>query len=693
MQNLSPQLPDGQSLRLQAAELEIEAATENEPGRQRRFRMVAYTGGAMKLTGWKHPVVVDLNGIDVGLQRRPILLDHTRDVDCVLGQTDRITVEDSRLLVSGEVLGDSGKVQRVIALSDRGFAWQASIGARADDVEFVPAGSTVEVNGREVSGPVNIARRALLGEVSFVVLGADDQTSAEIAATLEAATQDDNSMRAGADFANWVTAQGFDAGNLSERQQQSLSELFATRGARTEADAATDVSDDGNPVATLRAELAAETQRVGRIRKICSGRHADIEARAIAEGWDNMQTELEVLRATRPQGPAIHSRDASRPDAEAIEAALCLSASLPEQKCGKLFSERAMNAALGRDLRGIGLHYLMHAVIRAAGMHVQPGLVDNDFIRAAMAADRKLTASGGFSTVSLSGILSNVANRTMLASFEAVDNVLGQIAAQADANDFKQVTSYRLTGLGEFQKVGPDGELKHGSLSEETFQNQVETYGTLLSLTRQMMINDDLGAFLRLPRLIGRQSAIKLQKVGFGLLLANANAFFSAGNGNYFAGAESNLQINSLTTAEQMFFDQKDENGDPVSMTPGVLLVPTSLKTVGDQLYNDVAVNETTTANKPKPNRNPHAGKFRPVATPWLNAQSLTGSSDTAWYLLADPADAAVLEIIYLRGRRVPYIESEESSFNTLGMQWRGYFDFGVALQEKRAGVKSKGAA
>ena len=141
-----------------------------------------------------------------------------------------------------------------------------------------------------------------------------------------------------------------------------------------------------------------------------------------------------------------------------------------------------------------------------------------------------------------------------------------------------------------------------------------------------------------------------------------------------------------------MFFDQVDENGDPISMTPGVLLVPTSLKTVADLLYNEVTVNETTTANKPKPARNPHAGKFRPVPTPWLNAQSLGGSSDTAWYLLADPADAAVIEVVYLRGRRTPVIESEETAFNTLGMQWRGYFDFGVALQEHRAGVKSKGA-
>ena len=447
-------------------------------------------------------------------------------------------------------------------------------------------------------------------------------------------------------------------------------------------------------MAALRAELAAENERVRAIRRLCGGNHDEIEATAIADGWDAAQTELEVLRATRPKGPAIHSENGHGTFAEGIEAALCMTAGrISEEACGTMFSDRAMEAALSKELRGAGLHYLMHNVIRAAGKSVRPGLVDDDFIRTAMAADRTIQAAGGFSTISLAGILSNVANKTMLASFRGVDNILGLIAAQADANDFKQVTSYRMTGVGEFKKIGPDGEIKHSTLSEETFQNQVETYGTILSLTRTMMINDDLHAFLRLPRIIGRQSAIKLQKVGFTLLLANAGSFFSSGNSNYFEGADTNLQITSLSTAEQMFLDQKDDNGDPISMSAGLLLVPTSLKTIADQLNNEVAINETTTANKPKPARNPHAGRFRPVATPWLNAQSLAGSSATAWYLLADPADAAVIEVIYLRGRRTPVIESDETAFNSLGMQWRGYFDFGCSLQEKRAGVRSKGTA
>jgi hypothetical protein len=39
------------------------------------------------------------------------------------------------------------------------------------------------------------------------------------------------------------------------------------------------------------------------------------------------------------------------------------------------------------------------------------------------------------------------------------------------------VTRYRMTAAGIFQKVGPDGELKHAGLDEESYTNQRETWG------------------------------------------------------------------------------------------------------------------------------------------------------------------------------------------------------------------------
>src|SRR6185436_12590006 len=111
------------------------------------------------------------------------------------------------------------------------------------------------------------------------------------------------------------------------------------------------------------------------------------------------------------------------------------------------------------------------------------------------------------------GILSNVANKFLLDGFEAVESSWRAIAAIRNVQDFKAVTSYRLTGGFEYLEVGPTGELKHASVGEESFTNQARTYGRMFSITREHMINDDLGALTAVPRRLGRGAALKLNDV------------------------------------------------------------------------------------------------------------------------------------------------------------------------------------
>jgi len=685
----------------------IEAAGEtegDEAPQLRRFAMTAYTGGKLNLPNFPFPVVVDLSGMRIPAKSRPILRDHS--IQQIVGHTESININRSTLRLKGVISGSNEHSREVAESSANGFPWQSSIGAMGSRMVFVDQGESVEVNGRRFTGPIYVARQSVLREVSFVALGADDRTSATLAASHSEARIGVTSM----EFEQWLEAQGFNSEDLDETQTASLTAMYEASRESSEPDddgpddneliTATGADDepetedgDDDPVGVLRARRAAEIRRFYRIGEICR-KHPDIEARAIEEGWDETRTELEVLRASRPRGPAIHSEDGSGRSAASIEAALCLSSGLSEDQLGNWYDEKAINAAISRDLRGASIHTLLYEVIRAGGGHARPGRVDNDTILAAFTANNRLIqASSGFSTISLSGILSNVANKAMLAAYTAVNAVATQICATTDANDFKQFTRYRMTATGMFQKVGPDGEIKHTTLDEESYSNQVETYGRMIALTRQMMINDDLGAFLQIPRAIGRMSALALEEAVFVLLLSNPNNFFDAGNNNYFEGATSALDIDSLTTAEQMFLDRVDKNGKPILILPAMLLVPTSLKVTAEQLFNQTEINQQPANNKAKPAGNPHAKKFRPVVSPYLGLSSLAGNSQTAWYLLAAPSDVAAMEIAYLRGRRTPTIESGETDFNTLGMQWRGYFDFGVAMQDHRAAVKSKGAA
>ncbi len=61
-----------------------------------------------------------------------------------------------------------------------------------------------------------------------------------------------------------------------------------------------------------------------------------------------------------------------------------------------------------------------------------------------------------------------------------------------------------------------------------------------------------------------------------------------------------------------------------------------------------------------------------------------TGNSSKAWYLLSEPSDLPVIEVAFLNGQESPTIETSETDFNVLGIQMRGYHDFGVALQDPR---------
>lgn len=692
-----------------AGVVKIEAAAGDQ--KIAKFSMSAYNGGALNV-GFGLPVVVDLAGMEVTQKSRPILLNH--DTDRIVGHTDGITVTGSAIKATGVISGTGAHAREVIANAANGFPWQASIGATPLRMSKVEAGDTVKVNGQTFTGPLYVAAKTRLNEISFVPLGADDTTSAKVAAAANGHFLETYTMT----FEQWLKARGHNIDDMTADVKSALEATFeaeqklakskdagdlnAAKGEAGKADDKPEIKADAGTkgdsawdgqkaVAEIKAEIA-ERDRVAAIRAECGDDFAEIAAKAIDEKWDFTRTQLEVLRAKRPAVNVGGRRDAAE-QAKVIEAALCLTAGLDEEQLGKQYGEKVMNAAVSSEHQGLGIHALIYETIRAAGGHARPGMVSNDTIRAAFDADRTLQASG-FSTVSLSGILGNVANKTLLAAYESV-NLVGERIARVEPNvpDFKAYNRYRLTGNGGFSPVGPDGEIKHMSVSEDSYSNQLDTEAVMIALTRQMMINDDLGAFLQLPRVMGRKAALSKEKAIFTTLLGGTGSFFTTGNKNYFEGAATPLSVDSITTAEQMLMDQVDNDGDPILVAGSLILVPTSLKVTAEEIYKETRLNETTTANKPKPASNPHANKFEVVASPYLNAQSLANASATAWYIFADPNDIPVIEIGYLRGRRRPVIESSDTNFNTLGMQWRAYQDFGVALQDPRGAVKSKGAA
>jgi hypothetical protein len=145
------------------------------------FDMLAYTGAPMHPDGWWDLVVIDLTGVKIPSQHRPILRqhDHTR----IVGHSTAITVSDKGIEASGVLSGAGPDAKEVAELARNGFQWQASVGANPIRREYLESGETATVNGREVTGPMVISRETVLGEISFVPLGADGATSATVSAS------------------------------------------------------------------------------------------------------------------------------------------------------------------------------------------------------------------------------------------------------------------------------------------------------------------------------------------------------------------------------------------------------------------------------------------------------------------------------------------------------------------------------
>ncbi len=660
---VSEPIPDRLELRCRADSITLEAlAGEGGVEAVPRFSMIAYTGEPMRVDGWRFPVVVDLEGLSIPSQRRPVRFGHSMYAG--VGHTERIVVEAGRLIAEGIVSRDTGVAREVVASGKRGFPWQASIGAQVAQAEFIRAGKSVTVNGRTFKGPLYVARRAVLGEISFVDLGADGNTTIAIAAQQaeESEVMDETN-----------DAQG----------TQTLETAEPTHAEPTVGNGK-DAGPTVNPVTELRAQAVTETQRIGAIRRICAGRHADLEEKAITEGWTTDKCELEVLRASRPKAPAIHVID-NAVGGQVLEAACLLTGKVTRPE--ELFEEKTLDAASRRFRGGIGLQELLLEAAWANGYTGRNFRDSRGVLRAAFGHD----IQAAFSTIDIGGILSNVSNKFLLEGFFSVERTWRNICAVRNVSDFKTVTSYRLIGKDQYEQVAPGGELKHGSLGEQSYSNKADTYGLLLSIDRRDLINDDLGAITTVPRKLGRGSGLKINDVFWTVFMNNA-AFFAAGNNNYLSGADTVLGIDGMTKAEELFLNQIDADGKPIGIMPQVLLVPTSLSAMATMLFKSLEIRDTTASTK-YPVANPHAGKYRAEVSRYLSNAQYAGNSSKAWYLLSDPGDLAVIEVAFLNGQESPTIETAEADFNVLGIQMRGFHDFGCSLQEPRGGVRAKGEA
>lgn len=709
----------------------LAAASEKGP---RSFKVKAYTGGELNVAGYYLPVVVDLAGLTPG---KSVVANLHHDRTMIVGHATETINDGKRLDLRGVVSGTGPGAQEFLANHDNGFPWQASIEALPTKLIEILDGKTVEANGRTFTGPLYLAKKSKLHGVAFVPRGADENTTVTVAASA-AESAKGFAMKT---FEQWIEAMELDADALTEKQRAALQKKYdaeiqaAAKAADEKKKAAKqkgaepEPTDDPPEIAAQAFDLdevkAAAEELSGEIDAKCAeyedeitdaaklrtikaeARKAalDLKRRAIKEKWVALRleneglrlisaTQLKCIEAKAPVGPSIQSptKDTSAP---VIEAALCMARGLPDIE--KHFKPDVLEKAHTNFKGRLGLKQTLILAAAANGYRFHPGeSLDSSNLREILAHAFPMVRAG-FSTVSLSGILSNLATKELLAGYMDEDQSWRDISAVKSVTDFKQITSYRMLDSMEYEQLGPAGEIKHGSLGSESYTRQADTFAKMFALTRRDIINDDMGAFDDLRNRLGRGAATKFNNVFWTAMLAGHSSFFTTTRRNYITGATTTLLIDGvgLALAIKAFRQMRKPNADgsftgagsgPMSGMPSLLLVPPELMGVAETLYTGANLSAVQDDNIYK-------GKYTPVCSPWLSDSNFTGYSTTAWYLFRSPGAYPMMVTSFLNGQQSPTVDSAEADFNTLGVQFRGYHDFGCDQAEYLCGIKSKGAA
>ena len=597
----------------------------------KKMTITAYNGGMMKV-GWGYPVGIELSGLKWREDNAvPILCQHkTYSIDAICGQATKVSHDGRTLTIDADFMPVSQDAKKVHDLAKAGFKFQASVGVSASDVIFIEANQSYKLNGAEVKGECYIVRAGVLNEVSIVPLGADGSTQTAISAAANQGKE----------------------GVMPEDKNKPV------EGAQPAA-------------ATVEAAQTAERERVASLITACKG-HEDILAQAVKEGWTAEKAELACLKAekeeaekakkqaaieaSRPGAPAIINLQASAShDAKTVVAAACMGAAMKDKDLEAQCKGVDLDAA--HDLRITRLS----DIFAAFGIQYRPG--DNESMEKALRA--------AFSNANIPNVLSNIAHKFVMAGFGAVGDDWRKVSRAVSVVDFKEVKGVRLVMGGVLKPLGKGGELQHVDLSDDGRALKAATKGSIVGITREDLINDDLSVLSLVPERFGQMSGRTINKDVFGKI--------STTDSDYGANTSGALSLDTLAAAYAMAMTIKDGQGDPLGPLPDkILCAPSSFLLAKGIYQSEHIVNGSGKSARDNVMRN----MLEPVTSPYL--------SGTTYWLFN--STFPLVDVAFLNGRQTPVIETADVDFTQLGIQMRCYYDYGPSKGETKAALISTGA-
>lgn len=325
----------------------------------------------------------------------------------------------------------------------------------------------------------------------------------------------------------------------------------------------------------------------------------------------------------------------------------------------------------------------------------EPGYENPGFVRIEQAQ-----VAGNWPT-----ILGNTLYRRLAMEYAAVNYYEDRIISnRRRATDYRTLEVQRPQYPADLTSFNPETAdyPEAAPLGEEQVNYAVTTRGQLITVTRRTIINDDLGAVARLPRLFGRAARRTFARSIWNLFMSNATydgdavAWFHATHNNLGSTALSAdaTGVTALVTRLNALMAQTEPGsleklGGAWWAAKPLLVVPTQLQAVAKQLNQSPGI--PGTANQ---GDNPVTGLFGNKDNPEniLVIPLFTDTND--WGLFRQPTDMDTIEAAFLNGQETPelFIADQQNvgqMFVADKLQYKIRFEYGAELLDFRCADKS----
>lgn len=319
----------------------------------------------------------------------------------------------------------------------------------------------------------------------------------------------------------------------------------------------------------------------------------------------------------------------------------------------------------GRDYRGMTLLDIAREIV---GQKECRGLNRNEIVQRAF-----------HSTSDFSEIMSSVIGRSLRRGYENTRKTFLPIARRIVVPDFRERQLIALSNAPSLEKVLEGGEYKYGTVSDTGEPFRISTFGKILAVTRQVIINDDLDALTSIPQKMAAAAARLENRMVYDLLTSNPAmsdgvALFHADHGNLTDGLLTTTGIGKIRKLMRVQTDPSGE--DILNIEPKHLVVPAALEETALKGKATIVPNVIASSQ-------PFASTYDIITEGYLD-----GNSETVFYMAADPDEAGGLVYGYLEGEEGPYLETR-NGFDRDGVEFKVRHDFGVGVEDFRGLAKS----